>query len=110
MLNDLLAFPWWALALMLAGAAAIIWLVVWPIAWVAMYGVGSTIFHALTVDWSKTKTKPLTLAKYLLWKWPIAGMKEALIWPAESVTSGTWKWTPLFGYSKRERLMEVDDE
>jgi hypothetical protein len=102
MLNDLLAFPWGALALMLVGVAAITWLVVWPIAWVVMYGIGNTIFHALTVDWGKAKAKPLTLAKYLIWKWPLAGMKEAVTCPADSVTAGPWEWRPLFKYRKRK--------
>lgn len=102
MFNDLLAFPLWALLLMATGAAAIAWLVVWPLLWVVLYGIGSTIFQLLTVDWRKARAKPLLLAKYVLWKWPLEGMKDAMTWPASTVTAGPWEWRPLFRYSKRE--------
>lgn len=102
MVDTLLVSPWWVLILILIVATATIWLVVWPLVWVLLYGIGSTIFHLLTIDWRKAKTRPLTFAKYLFWKWPGEGMKEAIIWPADKVTNRSWEWRPLFKYRKRE--------
>ena len=93
---------WWQVALLAIGCAALWRWFIWPLLYVALYGIGYSILHTIVLDWAKVKNSPSRVVYLVFVRWPMIGMKDAIIWPASSVRIGSWEWVPLFRYRKHD--------
>ncbi len=80
------------------GAAWCGYRIVWPILWALLYATGYAIFLTRAAR-AGGRLSALEVCGGAIRAW-LNGLKTAVIgWPADEVSIGQLRWTPLFGYS-----------
>ena len=80
-----------------------------PLIWLALYATGHLIFQLRTAGPAWRTTSATHKLKVCARFW-LREFCSAASWPADEVTCGPYKWTPLFKYSGFKKAAQAQKE